>query len=115
MIVPTQPLTVNGVQTTAWLQFDPSTGEIIAVGQNGGHQSISEFVTALNVAIAGGGFNVVFYYLQHPTNSTPMGAVKAFATGFLSTLIVELKIFRNGNFIINALLGGVLASRSIIC
>jgi uncharacterized membrane protein len=44
VIVPTQALTVNGTPTTAWYEFNPTTGEIVAVGQHGEHQGITEVV-----------------------------------------------------------------------
>jgi hypothetical protein len=36
--VPTQALTINGTQTTAWLNLNPNTGEIIAESEDGGNQ-----------------------------------------------------------------------------
>ena len=48
VIVPTEALTVNGTQTTAWLNFKPTTGEMIAESQDGGHQGTIEFVVVNN-------------------------------------------------------------------
>lgn len=43
VIVPTQALIVDGARTTAWFDLDPSTGEMIAEGEDGAYQGISEF------------------------------------------------------------------------
>jgi uncharacterized membrane protein len=86
VIVPVQALTVEGEARTAWLEFDPTSGETVAVGQDGHHQGITDY-TFVYVAIYAGGTNVIKYYLLNPFNSTPTGAVKAFAQGFVVSLI----------------------------
>jgi uncharacterized membrane protein len=47
VIVPIQAVTVNGVQTTAWLNHDPTTGEIIAESQDGRNQGLIEYAFLL--------------------------------------------------------------------
>ncbi len=42
VFVPTRALTVDGAQTTAWLNYDPTTGELIAESQSGGYQELEE-------------------------------------------------------------------------
>ncbi|QEH35411.1 Ubp3 associated protein Bre5 [Aquisphaera giovannonii] len=44
VIVPSQPVTVNGVGRLAWYEIDLSTGETTGVLQDGSHGSIVEFV-----------------------------------------------------------------------
>jgi uncharacterized membrane protein len=96
VIVPTQPLTVNGAPTTAWLEFDPTTGETIAVGQGGGHQGLVVYAAGLAVtaAIISGAFNVITSQLLSPTPLTPQQQVKEFvvgaATGIVAGLAFEL-------------------------
>ena len=43
VIVPTEAVTVDGTQTTAWFNFNPTTGEEIAESEDGGHQVIATY------------------------------------------------------------------------
>ncbi|MGO9923686.1 MAG: choice-of-anchor Q domain-containing protein, partial [Isosphaeraceae bacterium] len=56
VIVPTEALTVNGIQTTAWFNVNPTTGETIAESEDGGNQGIVEYDVSLEVD---GSVNVV--------------------------------------------------------
>src|SRR6185312_5194983 len=40
VVVPTQPVTVNGTATSAWYDINPTTGETITESQDGRHQGI---------------------------------------------------------------------------
>ena len=42
VIVPTEALTVDGTQTTAWWNVNPTTGEVIAESQNGTYDGLAE-------------------------------------------------------------------------
>jgi uncharacterized membrane protein len=66
VIVPTQAITVNGSKTTAWYNYNPTTGEVIAQSQAGGNQGITEFQAAaivfgLNAFIIGFGIGLGLY------------------------------------------------------
>ncbi len=39
VIVPDADVTINGTPTTAWWQYDPTTGDLIGVTEDGGHQA----------------------------------------------------------------------------
>src|SRR5262249_6355884 len=43
VIVPTRSILLTGTQTTAWLEINPMTGEIIGVMQHGGHAALVEY------------------------------------------------------------------------
>src|SRR5208337_5010855 len=66
--VPTHALTINGTQTTAWLNFNAATGEIIAESESGGYSDFVEYAAVneegnsvtVNVLTYRGGFNFAF-------------------------------------------------------
>ena len=39
VLVPSQSVTINGVQTVGWYETDPNTGETIGVTEDGGHRA----------------------------------------------------------------------------
>jgi uncharacterized repeat protein (TIGR01451 family) len=43
VIVPTQNVLLNGVETISWAEIDTQTGEFIGVNQDGGHEGLFEF------------------------------------------------------------------------
>jgi len=47
ILVPSAPATVDGIATIAWLEVDPATGNVIAVSENGEHQSYEAVVSRL--------------------------------------------------------------------
>jgi uncharacterized membrane protein len=52
--VPARAISENGTPITAWFNYNPTTGEMIAENQNGGHQGVTEFTfqQALGISIA---------------------------------------------------------------
>src|SRR5205823_854508 len=53
--VPSQMVLLNGAPTIAWYEQNPSTGEIVGVTEDGGHQAIQEWQVVLAaVALAAG-------------------------------------------------------------
>ena len=50
VIVPSESITINGVQTTAWFEENPSTGETVAVAQDGGHESFISYSVVLSAS-----------------------------------------------------------------
>jgi uncharacterized membrane protein len=85
VIVPTQALTINATPITAWWIVNPTTGEILSEGQDGGHQGLDE--VAIAAGITGGFLNVVFSpYIEGKdfTKLPPLVNVKNFVIGFLS-------------------------------
>lgn len=54
VIAPTRRVDVAGTPTSAWYEVDPDTGETIAVSEDGGHQSFTEWAAIIAfVAVAG--------------------------------------------------------------
>jgi uncharacterized repeat protein (TIGR01451 family) len=51
VIVPTQAVTMDGLQTAAWYTINPETGEMIAESQNGGHQGLTTYLGVTTAAI----------------------------------------------------------------
>ncbi len=49
VIVPAQSVLVNGASTTAWLEINPTTGDLVAVAQDGGHQEAIEYVVVVEI------------------------------------------------------------------
>ena len=47
LIVPTEALIINGSQTTAWFNVDPTTGEVIAQSEDGGDLGLVEYGAVL--------------------------------------------------------------------
>ena len=47
VFVPTQALTVNGTQTTAWFNYNPTTGEMLAESESGGNQGLTQLAFVL--------------------------------------------------------------------
>jgi uncharacterized repeat protein (TIGR01451 family) len=87
VIVPVQPVSLNGVSTTAWYEIDPVTGEAIGVTQDGGHASVE---TALSELVAYG--------------ERAIQLARAYQTAFLISVAV--------NVLLIAVIGGLLAFRS---
>jgi uncharacterized membrane protein len=46
VLLPLGAVTVGGISTSAWYQLDPTSGETIAVTEDGGHQALSDFGAA---------------------------------------------------------------------
>jgi transglutaminase-like putative cysteine protease len=94
VIVPTQPLTVNGTQTTAWYDFNPTTGEIIAESQNGGYQGLTEFGSILaTVSFASLAFASLIFVGSYAINPHLGQFVKGATAGAGGVL---------GNYLVNA-------------
>ncbi|MCB9134944.1 MAG: hypothetical protein H6636_05935 [Anaerolineales bacterium] len=51
VLIPSEPVDVDGVPTFAWWEFDPTTGETISVGDNGLHSAL-EFVILEEILLA---------------------------------------------------------------
>ncbi len=51
VIVPAQDVTIGTQTTCAWFQLNPTTGEVIGVGEDGAHQSIAELSANLSITI----------------------------------------------------------------
>src|SRR5205823_2017603 len=88
VLVPSQTVDMNGVQKIAWLEFNSTTGEMIAVGEDGTHQGI-----ALYTAIYSAATGVVFTYLTVPpsqlfTGPTPKQIAKGIVEGLIFAAIV---------------------------
>jgi transglutaminase-like putative cysteine protease len=49
IVAPSRPVTIDGIQTTAWYQIDGQTGESIGVTEDGGHQAITEYAVTLGL------------------------------------------------------------------
>lgn len=47
VIVPTEMVTIGGTTTTAWLETDMTTGDTIAVTENGGHQGAIDYAVII--------------------------------------------------------------------
>ena len=43
VLVPAASVTLNGTQTVAWYQFDPTTGQLVDVAEDGAHQGLVEY------------------------------------------------------------------------
>lgn len=59
VVVPTQPVSLNGTATIAWYEINPQTGEVVGVTEDGGHQGILLGLTAFQLAVLGIGAGVV--------------------------------------------------------
>ena len=59
VVVPTQPVSLNGTATIAWYEINPQTGEVVGVTEDGGHQGILSGLTAFQLAVLGIGAGVV--------------------------------------------------------
>jgi uncharacterized membrane protein len=51
VLVPTQPLTMNGIQTSAWWVVNPKTGEMLSESQNGGYAGDIEYGKIIKQAL----------------------------------------------------------------
>ena len=56
--VPVRNVTIRGISTIAWLEANPQTGELIGVGEDGAHQSLTEFGLAAGILAVGLGIEI---------------------------------------------------------
>lgn len=108
VIVPTSAVLVNGRDTTAWLQLDPRTGEIIGVGQDGGHLDELEYVILTNFIV-----NITFIsvlYTRSQSNRVPSSTeVKGYVAAELPIFLSIAGIATGPVALIGAVLGLVAA------
>ncbi len=51
VLTPSQMVTLDGQSTVEWIQFNISTGQLISVAEDGGHQELVEYVAVLTSPI----------------------------------------------------------------
>ncbi len=64
VIVPTSGLTANGTETTAWFNYNPATGEMVAEGQSGEFlgETFEEYLPVISIAL----ISASFLYITPP-------------------------------------------------
>lgn len=59
IVVPERMVKVAGAMHVGWWQIDPKTGELVGVGEDGTHQSLTELIKLLKVLVLGLGLVVI--------------------------------------------------------
>jgi hypothetical protein len=85
VIVPAQALTIDGTHTTAWYDLNPATGEMIAEGEDGAYQDISE-VGGYQAAGAG---NYVIIWQELPEGTLVVSRIVYIPKSNLPVLIAK--------------------------
>ena len=87
VLVPSRALTIDGAPRAAWLAGDPTTGEIISKGQDGGHIGLEyvSLATIITTVVISAALNVAFGSLL-PGPHTPQQYAKDAAYGAIGGL-----------------------------